>query len=54
MLESLSNTVETHDLTLTPSYKSSTPANRWDLYIYTYTYPILKSANEKNFTETNC
>ena len=49
ILRNLSNTVETHDLKLKPSYKGSTPASGWDLHTDTDTYPILKSANEKNF-----
>ena len=49
MLRNLSNTVETHDLKLKPLYKGSTPASGWALYTDTDTYPILKSANEKNF-----
>ena len=49
MLRNLSNTVETHDLKFKPSYKVSTPASGWAVHTDTDTYPILKSANEKNF-----
>ena len=44
-----SNTVETYDLKLKPSHKSSTSVSGWDIHTDTDIYPILKSANEINF-----
>ena len=49
MLKHLLSTVDKHDLKSKPSYKGSKPANGWALHTDTDTYPILKSANEKDF-----
>ena len=49
MIISLTSAVKTYNLKLKPSYKGSIQASGWDLHTDTDTYPILKSANEKNF-----
>ena len=50
---SLSNTVETYDLQLKPSYKRLTPASGYALHIDTDAYPILKSQTKRTSTGTN-
>ena len=56
MIMTLTNTGETHDLKLKPSYKASSPASGCALHSDTSTYPILKSVNEsfhRNKLRTN-